>query len=1210
MLNSRPKLGENEDDLLEFQAQFLSSGEKPSAKVVRSSKSKSSQQGISNRTTGKPQHEKSSHYPASDIGQAKPSKFRESSLLSLDIKERNVAYKPITFPTASKLLPPYSVQNESLKTLKSKKGYKAGTSLFAQRFKRDEKSCHVSVSDAHTPSLDKNPPKKSNILSEKERLDIDRENNLKLQGMSSADILNEQRKLKASLDPSLFEFLTSRKKKFAENTFQNYTTEDPSKEVCEILAKDTNDAINPGIEIALKSSVLEQNKDWMNMDKPEQDKMKWMKQLPVGKKSKEVILPNRFDFEGCLLTSAESEAMPSYIGLHHHGEEPELGGYTLQELIEFSRSDVLQQRVFALKVLAKIIVKDKCGHYSQATLQPNGLIPILLEAGIVFIMRWALDESSTNCLHAAVHGLWCLIKPHTFQQQFLTQCFLSYRGCETPTFQPATSTQTKDKSTQSDLEIAQSDVILGLLRMDILQRLRYVVEVCQPDVQVVIKCCEIFTQICQHSVGSAIRVMECPRLVSYIIQTFLCLPLASPFPHAVKLLRYICQSGRHAASRLLTDHKDKLLPFMMNFLAQIGGMTETSYKETELEVWKLWIVCLSYGHLVDACQDILPTILLQLQACIKHVQERMQWIQHVIKFITALASNLSQANKDNSAFSAQLQWTEMKAFYPLMITLVQNAVNMTLNIEKPTHEAYCIVTLGIDFLTLYYSKASMFVQAVDLIEEVETNIIPSIITPLENLISKILVSNCKVPEMALSQHVTPLPDLSLGQMSLEKQSQLQLSLYYDNLLSSYLRLCVAVCKIHLPSSKCLVSLLQRFGRHAVSSKLTLTKWNSFITKPRHRALYWLVKLFSLAVTGNDDLKCHIAHFHHLSLRCFTSLTTGDESYAFDLLSNVIFNLNFMEDIRYHHQGLPETFLEDLARVRSTYMGVITFSPKQLIPSTNRSSLKSHEISTFFLPAGADIMIPADWPYLRIVYLYDLSLHDETDTPKQTLSNCNTVLLCLKFLTVLEQCRSSYWNDVNVTAKLLRLMCIYLIDSETFLNDAVRNAMHGLFKMHCTNEMAPQIDFGQPVPGITSFYDFYVSLLDQYEAVSYGDSLFSAVIMLPLVQRCEPKLKLALWSQHTAAIRTITLNETDILLPIESYLQPPENNYNVICAYVTALASGVCQKDRSPFLYRLTIHHISTYLSGEVGNQKSRPDIHLVIKDVAVREDILKYVSPF
>lgn len=44
-------------------------------------------------------------------------------------------------------------------------------------------------------------------------------------------------------------------------------------------------------------------------------------------------------------------------GLHNHGEEQERPGYTIQELLQLSRSAVLQQRVIALTSLSNIMAK-------------------------------------------------------------------------------------------------------------------------------------------------------------------------------------------------------------------------------------------------------------------------------------------------------------------------------------------------------------------------------------------------------------------------------------------------------------------------------------------------------------------------------------------------------------------------------------------------------------------------------------------------------------------------------------------------------------------------------------------------------------------------------------------------------------------------------------------------------------------------------------
>jgi hypothetical protein len=63
-----------------------------------------------------------------------------------------------------------------------------------------------------------------------------------------------------------------------------------------------------------------------------------------------VVLP------GFLLPYTDDEVKVTQA-LHHHGEEPERPGYTLQELLKLSRSSVLQQRVLALTTLANILDK-------------------------------------------------------------------------------------------------------------------------------------------------------------------------------------------------------------------------------------------------------------------------------------------------------------------------------------------------------------------------------------------------------------------------------------------------------------------------------------------------------------------------------------------------------------------------------------------------------------------------------------------------------------------------------------------------------------------------------------------------------------------------------------------------------------------------------------------------------------------------------------
>lgn len=184
----------------------------------------------------------------------------------------------------------------------------------------------------------------------------------------------------------------------------------------------------------------------------------------------------RFDFAGTLIPPTED--LPTHLGLHHHGEEPEVSrqqvreqktsqltffsflssdvkvtwnctvalnviiaayfvhvyqraGYSLQELFLLSRSQVIQQRSLALSTLANILSKV-CSQTPTASLisaealiwtsfssQARGgeyvsvltgsVLSTLLDAGLLFLLRFALDDSVERVMSAAVHALKALL---------------------------------------------------------------------------------------------------------------------------------------------------------------------------------------------------------------------------------------------------------------------------------------------------------------------------------------------------------------------------------------------------------------------------------------------------------------------------------------------------------------------------------------------------------------------------------------------------------------------------------------------------------------------------------------------------------------------------------------------------------------------------------------------------------------------------------
>jgi len=74
----------------------------------------------------------------------------------------------------------------------------------------------------------------------------------------------------------------------------------------------------------------------------------------------------RFDLSGHELSASDSAALPSNIGLHHHGSSPDLAGYTIDEIVHLCQSTVSSQRITMMVVLARIMETYVNGQSSEA----------------------------------------------------------------------------------------------------------------------------------------------------------------------------------------------------------------------------------------------------------------------------------------------------------------------------------------------------------------------------------------------------------------------------------------------------------------------------------------------------------------------------------------------------------------------------------------------------------------------------------------------------------------------------------------------------------------------------------------------------------------------------------------------------------------------------------------------------------------------------
>lgn len=153
-------------------------------------------------------------------------------------------------------------------------------------------------------------------------------------------------------------------------------------------------------------------------------------------------------------------------GLHHHGEEPERPGYSLQELLQLSRSSIQQQRCKALTTLANVMEKTHEGIYDKA-LHPSPLTA-LSQKNILLLLRFSLDDSSVAVVTATLQALRAFLISEA--DEICLDRLYGFDRYTEPILMPQME---EDISSLKDHELAQLDAVATLLRTDFLLRIRY-----------------------------------------------------------------------------------------------------------------------------------------------------------------------------------------------------------------------------------------------------------------------------------------------------------------------------------------------------------------------------------------------------------------------------------------------------------------------------------------------------------------------------------------------------------------------------------------------------------------------------------------------------------------------------------------------------------------------------------------------------------------
>ncbi|XP_065541205.1 RNA polymerase II-associated protein 1 isoform X2 [Lathamus discolor] len=1132
--------------------------------------------------------------------------------------------------------------------------------------------------------------------SEEEVQAIHRENLEKLQSMSEEEILQEQERLLAQLDPSLVAFLKSRhganegqKKelKMEQNRQEEFVESLPVAQhgvrSClsmqeSGLEESVREEENTKVEITDDDLPVKPKKEWVHMDNVEFEKLEWMKDLPLPQQKKtKKGMQARFSLKGELIP-ADAD-LPTHLGLHHHGEEAERAGYSLQELFHLSRSQVIQQRTLALQVLGRIVQKARAGEFVSSL--KGSVLRLLLDAGFLFLLRFSLDDAVDNVMAAAVGALQALLVSLD-DEKYLDWTFSWYQGMAAFPFVPSNEEEEEEEEDEElngteksqnkklkdenkpDPDVARYDVVKGLLKTRIQHRLRYILEVVRPVPTVVLDILHILTHIARHSSEACSQLLDCPRLIETIVREFLPTQwdpqVAEPgclltslhgvaCATAMKFIRVLACGGRNATARLLNkfEMKSRLSRFIAEDPVDLLLPREEAIR-LSTEAFRLWAVAAAYGQACDLYRDLYPVLVRILQSlpellstCTEKSCMTELSVQRATAVVTLLihvtqtagyAVELQAKLSSNSSEDSEqvppppISWNQVSGLQPFLETSLKKFLQEISQTEtwqtlQPLTTAYVI------YLGVYYSACSQqpSVNPVDCLEELE-RLTSEVLQPLlsQPAIQSMwdLLRPCSALCNPLSCSPAPESVFSIASLSCTGGKP-PLSLVGSKspfpFLTALLFLINSITDIHKGLTSKYSSVLDFGGlkdylHQSWQSRLpSVTPSSAWILRHEYHLQYYVLALARRMVGACPDYSQHASLHHCVAMALLSRLLPGSEHLAYEVLLDLAFNPEFLPEGK---AGGPEaadfsdilhlstsaklaqpgsaaascskatrgTLLresyQDLPSIRSCYLSHFVHLQPTLMRSQASYQGRNYLIQSMLLPEVRGPILPSDWPFFPLISLYNRVTNAETRGAvlnSLPLDLVNTVTWNLQWVLLLETWRAKTLQSIPTAAKLARLMCVFLTGSDLFLEAPIHRYTAALLSLYCQPKALDSLNLDAPLPGLASFHDLYISLLEQFEAVSFGDPLFGVFVLLPLQKRFSVHLRLSVFGEHTSILKALGVPLQQFPVPLERYTSPPEDNLNLLRLYFRTLVTGTLRHSWCPILYVVAVAHVNSFI---------------------------------
>lgn len=903
-------------------------------------------------------------------------------------------------------------------------------------------------------------------------------------------------------------------------------------------------------------------------ENPNEPKLEWTKDAEPRSEPSDTP---RFDLSGAPLSAEAAAALPTHLGLHHHGDAPDLAGYTISEITHLCYSTVASQRITMMGVLGKIITR-----YRQALADgvDEKWVKACTEGDVVAkgtnvaVGVLSSHTRSIGILVAAVDLLFVALNGPSWS-------WLD-AGAATVPFHPEPTHEGEPTGVAAVPFDEISARLVEILSIDAGGL---------PDAT--------FTQLVLVLRRAALAAPDGAEAVTPIVPALVkAHVLRAPWPtdparppslQALRLLREVTVSSRVCAETLVGEN---VYAPLLKFLSAPQALADSVSQAVAVEVLRTFYALGRYGLAASTA-----TSAREIWAPLG------QWV----------AQQTAAATVD--AGTAAI----VSAYFDLLRIWIICAIDP--HRTTPEHDlTWSQVT------ALRWVEELLAGTRTALTDPVRWSQLATTLDALASYVEGVTINGVRGGEDEKREVLTALREMDLvGHLPqginvvprdfAERQQ-------FNTALTGVYRLHNTLRDPANPDTALLESpekerLLWWFVATTQTSKSDAYLRHALLETARRETGLLDVKLW--ATSAFDTVLSYEPGDEPLALSLVDDILRTDwsTSKSGDAFVKTIGHKDGLQILRplLHHAILPDL--------------------ENILGPTRPSHLYLKATGTLRPPAhagddhrGPGLPLPPDWVYAPLDELL-ASGSSSAFALAPSDWDANEVQLTRATLT-LARLRAAASPSENRSLTILNVMKVFMLEhgqqdapnqvADVFRDSAVADSLKAILDaVSLPSHLAPAPGaaplegaalrfLGEGVP----FFQFYTDLLALFESVSFGDNLFARTLLPPLAMTYPVDYRRLFWAEQPDSLRSIRVldNEAPLEASVASvYFTPLETERDVLHGYARALATSVGEQ-RSPFLFHVAVHHLAGLFWKGTEEARESTRVQLLVVILSSAQDAL------